>query len=442
MGMTITEKILAEKSGSKIVSPGENVWVDVDVLMTHDICGPGSINIFKREFGEQAKVWNKENIVIIPDHFIFTKNLRARQSIQEVRDFVKDQQIKYFYDVGENFDGSYDSVADTYKGVCHVALAEEGHDRPGTVVFGTDSHTCTSGAFGAFATGIGDADAGLIMGMGQIWVKVPETMKFVFEGEKPEYIMAKDIILQVIGDIGFGGATYRAMEFDGDGIQSLGVEEKMTICNMAIEAGGKNGIISPNKEVLKYVENRTDKPYQVFSSDKDSKYHSVREYNINDMEPIVAKPHNPDKKEYAKNLNHIKLDRSYIGSCTGGKLTDFIAAAKILKGNKVSIDTFIVPATQEVYKGLFEEKIGNESLAEIFKNAGAIGPLPPGCQACLGGPQDTVARANTNEVVISTTNRNFLGRMGSKQAQIYLASPLTGAASAINGVITDPRQFM
>jgi len=442
MGMTITEKILAKHSGKSQVIPGENVWVDVDVLMTHDICGPGSINVFHKEFGETAKVWDSSKIVIIPDHFIFTEDERSRKNIDQVRQFVKEQNIKYFYDVGENFQGTMETISKDYKGVCHVALAQEGHNRPGEILFGTDSHTCTSGAFGTFATGIGDADAGLIMGIGQLWLKVPPTMKFVFNGHRPEYIMAKDMILQVIGDIGFGGATYKALEFDGDGVQSLGVEEKMTLCNMAIEAGAKNGIIRPNESIVDYVNQRTSQPYDQIESDPDAKYYSTQSYDIEKMEPVVAKPHCPDNKEYAKNLGDVKLTRSYIGSCTGGKITDFLAAAKILKGQKVSIETYIVPATQTVYRELHENEIDGVPLVDVFKEAGTIGPLPPGCQACLGGPKDTVARANTDEIVISTTNRNFTGRMGSKKAQIYLASPLTAAASAIVGSITDPREFI
>lgn len=442
MGMTITEKTLAKGCGKSVVSPGENVWVNVDVLMTHDICGPGAINVFHREFGKEAKVWDKDKIVIIPDHFIFTKDERAQKSIQEVRNFVKEQNLKYFYDTGSNFKGTLETIAETYKGVCHVALAQEGHNRPGEILFGTDSHTCTSGAFGTFATGIGDADAGLIMGIGQLWLKVPETMKFVFNGIKPEYIMAKDMILQVIGDIGFGGATYKAMEFDGEGVQNLSVEEKMTLCNMAIEAGGKNGIIPASKNILDYVNARTKITYEVFQSDSDAKYHTLMNYDIDKMEPVVAKPHSPDNKELARNLSDVKLDRSYIGSCTGGKIDDFKAAARILKGNRVKIDTFIVPATQEVYRDLQTTHYEGEPLIDIFKKSGAIGPLAPGCQACLGGPQDTVARANKEEVVISTTNRNFIGRMGSKKASIYLASPMTAAASAINGFITDPREYL
>jgi len=236
MGMTMTEQILARHSGRKAVGPGDNIWVDVDVLMTHDVCGPGTIQIFKKQFGEQAKVWDREKVVVIPDHFIFTQDPHANRNVQILREFVREQQLPYFYDVG----------TEKYKGVCHIALPEEGHTRPGEVLFGTDSHTCTAGAFGEFATGIGNTDAALILGIGKLWVKVPPTLRFVFEGPLPPYLTAKDLILWVIGDIGVDGATYKAMEFSGDGVYSLSMEERMTLCNMVIEAGGKNGVIAPD----------------------------------------------------------------------------------------------------------------------------------------------------------------------------------------------------
>lgn len=441
--MTLTEKILAKHAGRPRVQPGDNIWVNVDVVMTHDICGPGAVNVFHDKFGPNARVWDPEKIVIIPDHFIFTQDARAHANTAQVRQFAKEQGLKYFYDVGEQFKGTLETLADTYRGVCHIVLAEEGHNRPGEVLFGTDSHTCTSGAFGCFATGIGDADAALIFGLGKLWVRVPSTMRFVFRGKLPPYLMAKDLILQVIGDIGIGGATYRAMEFGGEPVEEgLNVEEKMTLCNMVIEAGGKNGVIKPNKDILSYVKERTTKPFEVVTSDRDAVYEKTYEYDVAKLEPLVAKPHSPDNRATVRAVKGTKLDRAYIGSCTGGKITDFRAAAKVLKGHTVKVETFVVPATMQIYNELLTERIGNETLADIFKQAGVVGPMPPGCQACLGGPADTIGRANNNEVVITTTNRNFTGRMGSKQAQIYLASPYTVAASAIRGTITDPREFL
>ena len=431
MGMTITEKILARASGRSRVEPGENVWVNVDVLMTHDVCGPGTIGIFKQHFGPNARVWDPEKVVIIPDHYIFTADEHARRNIEILREFVREQGLKYYYDVG----------TPAYKGVCHVALPEEGHTRPGEVLLGTDSHTCTAGAFGEFATGIGNTEAAFVLGTGKLWLKVPPTMRFVFEGELPPYLMAKDLILAVIGDIGVDGATYRAMEFTGEAVQALNIEERMTLCNMAVEAGGKNGVIAADETTLEYVRARTTKPFEVVQSDQDAKWFAEYVYRVSDLQPMVAKPHSPDNKAAVTEVAGTPLDRAYIGSCTGGKITDFEAAAKILHGREVKIDTFAVPATTQVARELQTRHLFGKSIAKILTDAGVkLGP--PSCAACLGGPIDTFGRLNRSEVCISTTNRNFPGRMGSKSAQVYLASPYTVAASAVKGCITDPREFL
>lgn len=432
MGMTLTEKILANHSGRDAVKAGDTVWVDVDILMTHDVCGPPTIGIFNKQFGEEAQVWDKDKLVIIPDHYIFTKDKYANRNVDILRAFAAEQDLPNFYDVG----------SDRYKGVCHVALPEEGFTRPGEVLFGTDSHTCTAGAFGQFATGIGNTDAAFIMGTGKLWVKVPETMRFVFDGASlPPYLMAKDIILKIIGDIGVDGATYRSMEFAGPGIKALTMEDRMTLTNMAIEAGGKNGVVEPDEITDEYVQARTDKPYTKVYSDRDAEYHSEHFYNLEELVPMVAKPHSPDNKATAEEVEGTFLDRAYIGSCTGGKLSDFKAAAEIIRGNKVKLDTYIVPATTEIARGLETETISGTPLIEIFKDAGCnIGNAS--CAACLGGPADTFGRLNNEEVCISSTNRNYPGRMGSKQSQVYLASPYTVAASAVTGVITDPRVFI
>ena len=431
MGLTITEKILAAHAGKDKVTPGETIWVDVDILMTHDVCGPGTISIFKEQFGENAKVFDREKVVIIPDHYIFTSDKHANRNIDILREFVSEQNLPYYYDVG----------TENYKGVCHLALAQEGHNRPGEVLFGTDSHTCTSGAFGMFSTGIGNTDAAFILGTGKLWVKVPESMQFEFTGKFPDYIMAKDIILQVIGDIGVDGATYRTMEWAGNAIMNFSMEERMTLCNMAIEGGGKNAVIEADEVTLKYVKERTNKPYNVYRSDHDANYYFKKTYDASTMEPIVAKPHSPDNKALVRECSDVKIDRSYIGSCTGGKYTDFLAAASILNGKKVAVNTFIVPATTEVYKDLEEKTLNGKTLLNIFKDAGCeIGDAS--CAACLGGPKDTFGRTHGTEVVVSTTNRNFPGRMGSKQSEVYLASPYTAAASALTGRITDPREML
>jgi 3-isopropylmalate/(R)-2-methylmalate dehydratase large subunit len=431
--MTLTEKILARHAGREAVQPGDNIWVDVDVLMTHDVCGPGTIGVFKQHFGKDAKVWDRNKVVIIPDHYIFTADKMANRNVDVLREFVREQKLPHYYDVG----------TDKYKGVCHIALPEEGHTRPGEVLFGTDSHTCTAGAFGEFATGIGNTDAGFFLGAGNLWVKVPPTMRFVFHGKLPPYLMAKDLILAVIGDIGCDGATYRAMEFDGEALYALNIEERMTLCNMVIEAGGKNGVIAPDEVTLDYVNARNKQgiPFTPVASDQGAKFVFEKVYDVSKLQPVVAKPHSPDNRAAVGELRGTKLDRAYIGSCTGGKLTDFRAAAQILKDKSVKIDTFIVPATSEVAAGLKNEKVGGKTLEEVFLSAGAkVGP--PSCAACLGGPSDTFGRLNQPMSCISTTNRNFPGRMGHKEARVYLASPLTVAASAITGVITDPREYL
>jgi 3-isopropylmalate/(R)-2-methylmalate dehydratase large subunit len=431
--MTLTEKVLARHAGRDHVRPGDNIWVDADILMTHDVCGPGTIGIFKKHFGNDAKVWDRTKVVVIPDHYIFTQDRMANRNVDVLRAFAAEQDLPYFYDVG----------TPRYKGVCHIALPEEGHTRPGEVLFGTDSHTCTAGAFGEFATGIGNTDAGFVMGTGKLWVKVPPTMRFVFHGNLPPYLMAKDLILAVIGDIGCDGATYKAMEFEGDGVYALNIEERMTLCNMVIEAGGKNGVIAPDQVTLDYVNARNAgrKAYTTAATDAGAKFCFEKVYDVTKLEPVVAKPHSPDNRAYVSELKGMKLDRAYIGSCTGGKITDFRAAAAILRDKTVRIDTFVVPATSEIAASLKTERINGQTLEDIFVSAGAkMGQ--PSCAACLGGPDDTFGRLNEPLSCISTTNRNFPGRMGHKQARVFLASPLTVAASALTGTITDPRDAL
>ncbi len=431
MGMTITEKILAKHAGRDQVKAGENVWVNVDVLMTHDVCGPPTIAIFKKQFGKDAKVWDKEKLVIIPDHYIFTKDFHANRNVDLLREFAAEQKLPHFYDVGTS----------RYKGVCHVALPEEGWTRPGEVLFGTDSHTCTAGAFGQFATGIGNTDAAFILGTGELWVKVPETMRFVIDGKIPSCVMAKDIILNIIGDIGVDGASYRTMEFAGTAVEAMTMEDRMTLCNMVIEAGGKNGVIAADATTEAYVRQRTDKPYTIYHNDPDATFHSEYHYKAEELHPMIARPQSPDNKSRITEVLDVPLDRAYIGSCTGGKFSDFWAAAQLFKDHPVGVDTFVVPATTEIARQLDEVKMEGRTLVEIFKDAGVqIGDAS--CAACLGGPADTFGRLNADEVCISTTNRNFPGRMGSKESRVYLASPYTVAASAITGKITDPREYL
>ncbi len=431
MGMTITEKILAKAAQRKNVVAGETVWLNVDILMTHDVCGPPTVAIWKKEFGEQAKVWDKQKLVIFPDHYIFTKNAHANRNVSVLRQFAADYNLPNYYDVG----------TERYKGVCHLALAEEGFNVPGTVLIGTDSHTCTSGAFGMFATGVGNTDAAFILGTGKIWEKIPESMKFTFNGTLPEYLTAKDLILHILGDITTDGATYRAMEFDGEAIEAMNMFERMTLTNMAIEAGGMNGIIAVDQVTRNYLNDIGVTGYEELYSDKDALYHSKFNYDVSKIEPTVAKPHSPDNRDTVKNVEGTALTKCYIGSCTGGKITDFQFAAKILFGQKVKVPTFIVPASTKVAKQLDVETINGITLKEIFVNAGCV-IAESSCAACLGGPSDTIGRSVEGDVVISTTNRNFPGRMGSKNSQVYLASPLTVASSAVTGKITDPRKFL
>ena len=453
--MTMTEQILAKHAGRDRVEPGENVWVDVDVLMTHDVCGPGTIGIFHKEFGRQAKVWDKDRVVVIPDHYIFTADDKCHRNVQTLRDFVKEQSLPYYYDpdfitMNPGMPNPYrDPTKTSYKGVCHKALPEEGHVRPGEIMLGTDSHTCTAGAFGMFATGVGNTDAAFTLGTGKTWLKVPSTMKFKFDGQIPPYLTAKDLILAVIGEIGVDGATYRSMYFTGDGIRSLTLEDRMTLTNMAIEAGGKNGVCDVDEKTLEYVRARSNRPnWEVPIEGRDAKYFSEHEWDLSTMEPMVAKPHSPDNKDTAHNCRDVKLDRAYIGSCTGGKITDMIFAANILKGNQVKIPTYVVPGSTEVHQDMKTLNLrgiakgpNEKSIEDVLADAGCI-LGPSGCGACLGGPIDTFGRLNSPMNCISTTNRNFPGRMGDKRAGVYLASPLTVAASALTGFVTDPREYV
>jgi 3-isopropylmalate/(R)-2-methylmalate dehydratase large subunit len=452
--MTMTEKILAAHAGRESVEPGENVWVDVDVLMTHDVCGPGTIGIFKEEFGKDARVWDRDRVVIIPDHYIFTADEKCHRNVQILRDFVREQGLKYYYDPefvkGSGMPSPYKNPEKTsYKGVCHKALPEEGHVRPGEILLGTDSHTCTAGAFGQFATGVGNTDAAFTMGTGKTWLKVPPTMKFVFHGEIPPYLTAKDLILAVIGEVSVSGATYKSMYFAGDGVASLTLEDRMTLTNMAIEAGGKNGVCDVDEKTLSYVRHRSNVPsWTVYKDDPGAKYVFEYHWDLQSLEPLVAKPYSPDNTDTALNCKEVKLDRAYVGSCTGGKITDMIFVAAMLEGKQVKIPTYVVPGSTEVHADMKRlnikgeaKSVGEKSVEDILRDAGCnMGASS--CGACLGGPSDTFGRLNEPITCVSTTNRNFPGRMGHRDARVYLASPLTVAASALTGYVTDPREFV
>jgi 3-isopropylmalate/(R)-2-methylmalate dehydratase large subunit len=456
--MTLTEKILARAAGKARVQAGDNIWVNADVLMTHDVCGPGTIGVFRREFGAAAKVWDRKRVVIIPDHYIFTSDSLSNRNVDILRAFAQEQELPYFYDVIDDPKGQWKFDAtkgllerqygSNYAGVCHAALPQKGHTRPGEILFGTDSHTCMAGAFNQFATGIGNTDAGFVMGTGKLLIKVPETMHFRIEGALQPGVMAKDVILHCIGEIGFDGATYRAMQFDGPGVASLSMDDRMTIANMAIEAGGKNGIFEFDARTREYVENRTrlngtKTTFDPVFADADQKFVYETVIDLDRLEPTVACHPDPGQRKKAKEMGHVKLDRAYVGSCTGGKTSDFVEFARVLRGRHVTIDTFGVPATPEIVSDLQRTRWGDRTIWQILLDAGVRMTENAGCAACLGGPVDTFGRMNQPGLkCISATNRNFPGRMGHKESQVFLASPATVAASAIAGRITDPREYV
>lgn len=454
--MTLTEKILARAAGKPRVQAGENLWVKADLLMTHDVCGPGVIGVFQREFGRQAKVWDKERIVIICDHYIFTADARCNRNVDILRQFVKEQRLRYFYDVIDDPNGkwAYDPAKGPlprqhgarYAGVCHAALPQKGHIRPGEVLLGTDSHTCTAGAFNQFATGIGNTDAGFVLGTGKLLLKVPETMHIRLEGQLQPGVMAKDLILRVIGDLGVDGATYRALQFDGSGAASLSLDDRMTVANMAVEAGAKNAIFECDAKTEEYVQHRTrlngtPSAYEPVARDRQEQFVAESVIELDKLVPVVACPPDPGQLKPARQLRQVNLDRAYLGSCTGGKTSDFLEFARLARGRRVAIETFGVPATPEVVRDLQTAYWDQQTVWEILVAAGVQMTENASCAACLGGPADTFGRANAPLKCISATNRNFPGRMGHPHAQVFLASPATVAASALAGRIADPRDY-
>lgn len=420
MGVTITEKILAVHSGCDIVKPGELINCEIDTVMCHDVTTTPAIDMLEKN--DITKIFDPERVVIMPDHFIPNKDIKSAEMVARIRRWAQAQGITNFYDIGRH-------------GVCHALLPEQGYVTPGKTIVCGDSHTCTHGALGAFSTGIGSTDLAATLATGKLWFKVPESMLFVISGQLPDGVYAKDIILKIIGLIGVDGALYRAMEFCGEVIDELSVEGRMTICNMAIEAGAKTGVINPDSKTLEYVSSRSAASFTVYRSDSDAVYSRTMEVDVSGLEPVVALPHLPGNVKFAREVNDIPVDQAYLGSCTNGRIEDLRVAAQILKNRTIAHGTrmIVVPATTEIWK-----QANREGLLDIFMSAGATVSTPT-CGACLGGYMGILA---AGERCISSTNRNFVGRMGSPQSEVYLASPATVAASAITGKITDPRQYL
>ncbi len=419
MGMTITEKILAAHAGLDSVRPGDLINAQVDIALGNDITAPIAIKKF-RESGAKS-VFDKERVILVPDHFVPNKDIASAMQAKILREFAKEQELTYFFDAGK-------------MGVEHALLPEQGLVLPGDVVIGADSHTCTYGGLGAFATGMGSTDLAAAMITGEAWLKVPETIKFVYKGELNPWVEGKDLILYTIGDIGVDGALYKTMEFTGPVIENLCMAERLTMANMAIEAGGKNGIIVPDNITVDYVSKRAVRRYELFKSDPDANYEKIIEYDVSKIKPQVAFPHLPENTKNINEVGEIPIDQAVIGSCTNGRIEDLRSAAKILKDNKVAggVRLIIIPATPQIYRDALDE-----GLFEIFMDAGAI-ISPPTCGPCLGGHMGILAKG---ERAIATTNRNFVGRMGHPQSEVYLSNPAVAAASAIMGKIGGPDEI-
>jgi len=416
MAMTVTEKIIAAHAGHKAVKPGELVNVKVDVVLANDITAPGAILEFKK-IGV-AKVFDSQKVVIIPDHFTPNKDIASAEQAKFVRQFAKEQNLVNYFEVGR-------------MGIEHALLPEVGLVVPGDLVIGADSHTCTYGALGAFSTGMGSTDIAAAMALGETWLKVPPSLKFNINGQLKPWVSGKDIILYIIGKIGVDGALYKAMEFCGSAIEQLSLDSRLSICNMAIEAGAKNGIIQADAKTVAYVKERAKHSYQVYKSDPDAVYEKVYHFQAEDIDLQVAFPHLPSNTRSINEVGEVKIDQVVIGSCTNGRLEDLRVAAKILQNKKVHPDVrlIVIPATQNIYRQALAE-----GLLDIFVAAGGAVSTPT-CGPCLGGHMGVLAKG---ERAVATTNRNFVGRMGHKESEVYLAGPAVAAASAIAGRIVAP----
>jgi len=418
MGMNLSEKILAAHCGRKSVKAGEFINARVDMILANDITAPIAIREFKK-LGV-SKVFDPKKVVMVPDHFVPNKDIPSAQQAKLMREFCLEQHTNYF-EVGQ-------------MGIEHVLLPEKGLVLPGDVIIGADSHTCTYGALGAFATGMGSTDIAMAMATGDIWMKVPPSIKFVFKGKPGKWVSGKDFILYTIGKIGVDGALYSSMEFTGEAIDALSVDSRFTMANMAIEAGGKAGLFRVDEKTKEYVKNRAKRPYTIYEPDADAEYAQIIEYDVNGMEPVVAFPHLPSNVKPVSKAGDIRIDQAVIGSCTNGRLEDLQIAAGILKGKKVAdgVRCIVIPGTQQVYLDAMAQ-----GLIEAFIRAGAVVSTST-CGPCLGGYMGILA---DGERAISTTNRNFVGRMGSTKSEVYLANPAVAAASAITGHITHPDEI-
>ena len=416
--MTLAEKILAAHTDKKKVSPGEFLNVRVDLILANDVTAPIAIREFRRT--GVKRVFDPKKVVMVPDHFVPNKDIASAEQAKLMREFAREQGIIYF-EVGQ-------------MGIEHVLLPEQGLVLPGDVVIGADSHSCTYGALGAFATGMGSTDIAAAMATGDIWIKVPPTIKLIYHGRPGKWVGGKDLILYTIGQIGVDGALYSAIEFTGEAIDTLSMDSRFTMANMAIEAGAKAGIFRVDDKTLDYVKPRAKRPYKVYEPDKDAEYANIIEYDVSRLEPQVALPHSPANTKPVSQIKNIEIDQVVIGSCTNGRLEDLKIAAQILKGRKVhpGVRCIIIPGSQQVY---LDALIGG--LIETFIKAGAVVSTPT-CGPCLGGHMGVLA---DGERCISTTNRNFVGRMGSPKSKVYLANPAVAAASAIKGKIVSPEEI-
>ncbi|MBM4322301.1 MAG: 3-isopropylmalate dehydratase large subunit [Deltaproteobacteria bacterium] len=420
MGMTITEKILAAHAGLEKVEAGELIQAKIDIALGNDITIPLAIEEIEKTGAKE--IFDRHKIVLVPDHFAPNKDIKSAENCKRMKEFAQQHQIVHYFEVGE-------------MGIEHALLPDHGIVLPGDVVIGGDSHTCTYGGVGAFSTGVGSTDLAAAMLTGELWFKVPESMKFIYRGKLLKWVDGKDLILYTIGDIGVDGALYRAMEFTGYVVEKLSISGRFTMANMAIEAGAKNGIFQPDRVTEEYIQGRASRPYRIFRSDPDTHYVEVREYDVSKIEPQVAFPHLPSNTKPISEVGDISIDQVVIGSCTNGRLEDLRVAAEVLRGNRAApyVRLIIIPATQEIYRQAIRE-----GLVEIFLDAKAAISTPT-CGPCLGGYMGVLAKG---ERAIATTNRNFVGRMGHPESEVYLSNPAVAAASAVKGRIASPEEVV